>query len=161
MINFDTQILNFEGKLTGYANKLTCNREKAKDLLHDTFCKALANKDKFKEDSNLKAWLYSIMKNTYINEYRRAVKGNKIFDYTKDLIYQDQNKHMILNSGSNHSIKDILIAIDSLHYRHRLPFMMSFEGYTYKEIARLLNLPLGTVKIHIFNARKKLQTILK
>ena len=84
-IEFNNQVLNFKSALGYFALSLTSNSEDAKDLLQDTLVKAIVYKDKFTDATNLKAWLYTIMKNTFINNYRRSVKVNQIIDNTKDL----------------------------------------------------------------------------
>ena len=83
-LEFNKQVLNFKSPLGYFALSLTSNSEDAKDLVQDTMVKALVYKDKFTDATNLKAWLYTIMKNTFINNYRKSVKVNKIMDNTKD-----------------------------------------------------------------------------
>ena len=112
--------------------------------------------------TNLKAWLYTIMKNTFINNYRRAVKTKTIIDTTADLYYinipQDSG---IASPESTLNSQEIKEVISDLEEEYRIPFMMYFEGFKYKEIADELNLPIGTVKSRIFIARKKLMDVLK
>jgi RNA polymerase sigma-70 factor, ECF subfamily len=155
-------VLSFRKALKYFALKLTMNDEDANDLLQDTIIKALTYRDKFVEKTNLKAWLYTIMKNTFINNYRRAVKTNTIIDNTKDLYYINIPQ----NSGfaspeSIFNAKEISEVISDLEEDYKIPFEMHFEGYKYKEIADELNLPIGTVKSRIFIARRKLMESLK
>lgn len=159
---FSKEVLAFKNNLKYFALNLTMNDEDAKDLVQETMFKAFTYKDKFAEKTNLKAWLYTIMKNTFINNYRRASKAKMIIDNTKDLFYINIPQ----NSGfaspeSQFSSKEIQNAISALEDEYKVPFMMHFEGYKYKEIADDLDLPIGTVKSRIFIARKKLTDTLK
>jgi len=161
-IEFNKQLLSFKTPLGYFAMSLTSNSEDAKDLLQDTMLKAITYKDKFADATNLKAWLYTIMKNTFINNYRRTVKTNQIIDHTKDLYYLNIPQ----NSGfaspvSRIGEKDILKSIQLLTDDLRIPFQMFFDGHKYKEIADHLDLPIGTVKSRIFLARKQLMKALE
>jgi RNA polymerase sigma-70 factor (ECF subfamily) len=151
--------VTYEAKpLKGFAMKLTQNPDDAEDLLQDTLLKALANKDKFQEGTNLKGWLYTIMKNIFINKYRRAVKSKIFFDDTEGQYYiNSATSGTSRNEGESSLIlKDIRTAIEGLSSKLRDPFMMSYTGYKYEEIASFLHLPLGTVKVRIHNARQEL-----
>ena len=160
-IEFNRQVLDLRSALNYFALSLTSNAEDAKDLLQDTLLKALTYKDKFAESTNLKAWLYTIMKNTFINNYRRSVKTNQIIDNTKDLYFLNipQNSG-VASPLSKIGEKDILRCISKLNDELRVPFQMFFDGHKYKEIADYLQLPIGTVKSRIFLARKQLMTAL-
>lgn len=161
-IEFNKQVLNLKSALGYFALSLTSNAEDAKDLLQDTLLKAIVYKDKFTDATNLKAWLYTIMKNTFINNYRKSVKVNQIIDNTKDLYYMNIPQQSGVSSPvSQISMKDINKAIDSLGDELKMPFKMFFEGYKYKEIADRFGLPIGTVKSRIFLARKELMHELK
>lgn len=156
-IEFSSAITNLYNNLQYFAQTLTRNREEAEDLVQDTVLKALTNRDKFQVNTNLKAWTFTIMKNTFINKYRRAVKANTIIDTTDDLYYLNIPKpsNYIL-PDSEFNIKEIKKSISKLSDEHRLPFEMHTQGYKYKEIAEKLNLSIGTVKSRIFFGRKKL-----
>jgi RNA polymerase sigma-70 factor (ECF subfamily) len=161
-IEFNNQVLNFKSALSYFALSLTCNSEDAKDLLQDTLVKAIVYKDKFADTTNLKAWLYTIMKNTFINNYRKSVKVNKIVDNTKDLYFMNIPQNSGVSSPvAQISIKDINYAIDGLGEDLKVPFKLFFEGYKYKEIADQFDLPIGTVKSRIYLARKQLMLELK
>jgi RNA polymerase sigma-70 factor (ECF subfamily) len=161
-IEFNTEVLNLSKPLKYFALNLTSNDEDAQDLLQETLLKAISNRHRFAEKTNLKAWLYTIMKNIFINNYRRAVKTNTIVDNTKDLYFlnipQQSNSHA---PESRYSEREILKKIESLQEEYRIPFNMYFDGYKYKEIADYLDLPIGTVKSRIFLARRQLMTMLK
>lgn len=154
---FTSQVLSLKQPLNYFALQLTNNHEDAEDLLQDTFTKAITYRSKFKEQTNLKAWLYTIMKNTFINNYRRAVKANTIFDNTDDSYFLNTSKGTEgTNPSSKLAVKEMWMAVEELEDDYRIPFMKHFEGFKYKEIAEELDLPIGTVKSRIFLARKKL-----
>jgi len=160
-LEFNTKLLSLRDNLHYFANSLTSNREEAEDLVQDTFVKALTNKDKFIDNTNLKAWTYTIMKNTFINNYRRSQKANTFSDSTNDQYYINIPR---LNDSespdSSVSVKEIRKAINNLEDVHRLPFEMHTKGFKYKEIAEELDLSIGTVKSRIFFTRKKLMKAL-
>lgn len=162
VLEFNYQIINLSDNLERFALSLTSNMEDAKDLMQETFAKAITYRDKFEDNTNLKAWIFTIMKNTFINQYRRASKSKTTFDNTKDSFYLNQNKESVGNTpDSALSAKEIQKSIDELTDEFRLPFIMHFQGYKYKEIADRLNLKIGTVKSRIFFTRKKLMEKLK
>jgi RNA polymerase sigma factor (sigma-70 family) len=161
-MEFNHKLISLEPNLERFAISLTSDREKAKDLLQDTFMKAIMYRDKFEAFTNLKAWTFTIMKNTFINNYRRAVRENTTMDNTKDLYYINKPKDFGYDSPeSDLSVKEIRKAIDKLEDEFRVPFEMHNAGYKYKEIADELNLKIGTVKSRIFFTRKKLMDSLK
>ena len=156
-VEFNYQLTNLSGNLERFALSLTSNIEDAKDLLQETFAKAIAYRDKFEDNTNLKAWTFTIMKNTFINNYRRNVKANTTFDHTDDLYYLNLNTASANETpDSQYSVKEIEKSINELSDDFRLPFLMHTQGYKYKEIADKLDLKIGTVKSRIFFTRKKL-----
>ena len=161
--DFNIEVTEEVRPLKGFAMKLTKNTEDAEDLVHDTMLKALTNRDKFREGTNLKGWLYTIMKNIFINKYRRAVKSNIVSDNTEGQYYiNSATSPTSRNEGEGALImRDIRKAIDSIPAKFREPFMLSYTGYKYEEIATRLHLPLGTVKVRIHNARQELMKELK
>ena len=96
-IEFNNQLLSFQNPLKYFALKLTADNEDAEDLLQETFLKALKYKNKFEDKTNLKAWLYTIMKNTFINNYRRAVRKRTIIDNTDDDYFRKFYKKLFAN----------------------------------------------------------------
>lgn len=161
-IEFNYQLTSLKDNLERFALSLTSNMEEAKDLMQETYLKALAYRNKFTDNTNLKAWTFTIMKNTFINNYRRAVKSNTTFDNTEDLYYLSVNRESPMETPeSSYSTAEIEKAISELEDEFRVPFMMHVEGYKYKEIAENLNLKIGTVKSRIFFTRKKLMDALK
>jgi len=161
-IDFNQQLLSFQNQLKYFALKLTADNEDAKDLLQETMLKALKYKDKFQEKTNLKAWLYTIMKNTFINNYRRSVRKRTIMDNTDDDYFVNSSKKVApVSPDSVYNYKEIKRTINELNEECRLPFQMHYDGNKYKEIADQLEMPIGTVKSRIFLARKKLSDALK
>lgn len=152
---FDRELTCLEPVLKRYAYSLTLNMEDAKDLVQETFYKALVNEDKFDAQTNIKAWLYTILKNTFINEYRRKNKKEKIFSSdVKDYVLN--SKPAESNPESDVNYKDLNVLVNSLEPEFRIPFQMHDDGYKYQEIADELGLQLGTVKSRIHFSRKKL-----
>jgi RNA polymerase sigma-70 factor (ECF subfamily) len=161
-IEFNHQLTSLEEKLLRFALSLTSNKDDAKDLLQDTMLKAITYRDQFVQYTNLKAWTYTIMKNTFINNYRRNVRQNTAFDNTKDLYFLNQNKDTVnVTPDSAYSTQEIIKVIDGLEDEFKIPFKMHTEGFKYKEIAQKLDLKIGTVKSRIFFTRKKLMDALK
>ncbi len=143
--------------LRAYALKLTHDMDDANDLVQETMLKAFVNEEKFQEGTNLKGWLYTIMKNIFINKYRRAVKSNIFNDPTDNQFFINSSSLTHRNDGEGNLImKEITNALGGLNENLKTPFMMSYRGYKYEEIASFLQIPLGTVKVRIHNARKEL-----
>ncbi|MBT8219463.1 MAG: RNA polymerase sigma factor [Bacteroidia bacterium] len=156
-IEFTQELHRLEKVLNGFAYNLTKNVENSKDLFQETAYRALANRDKFRPGTNLKAWLFTIMKNIFINDYRKKSKANTIIDTTDNLYYINSSRQAIDNGGdSNIMMKELTAMVDGLDNSIRVPFLLHYQGYKYKEIAIELDLPLGTVKSRIFFARREL-----
>ena len=159
---FNHRMLGLQESLQYYAYSLTSNNDDANDLLQDTFFKALSNKEKFDPATNMKAWAYTIMKNTFINNYRKAKRANTIIDDSQDLYYINSNqKNLSINPDAQYNHGEIMKAIRELEDSQRIPFERHIAGFKYKEIAEELDLPIGTVKSRIFLTRKKLSEKLK
>ena len=118
----------------------------------------MTNKEKFQPGTNLKAWLFTIMKNIFINNYRKKVKRNTIVDSTDNMYFINSGSVIISNeAGSNMLMQELERMIGELEDNIRIPFMKHHEGFKYQEIADELDLPLGTIKSRIFFARKALK----
>jgi RNA polymerase sigma factor (sigma-70 family) len=156
---FNQLLLQNSEYLRPFAVTLTKDQETAKDLLQETMFRALSNHDKYSVGTNIKAWLYTIMRNIFINNYRRKSKQNTIFDNSPNDFLLDYNQSAVANEAeSNIRIKYINAAIHNLPGIFKQPFMLYFEGYKYHEIADMLQEPLGTIKSRIHFARKLLKT---
>ena len=156
-IEFNHQLISLDEALKRFALSLTSNSEDAHDLVQETYFKALTYREKFSDYTNLKDWVYTIMKNSFINKYRRSIRENTTFDNTKDLYYLNNAGHSDNgNPVSEISAAEIQSHIDNLEDDFRVPFEMHRQGYKYKEIAEEMNLKIGTVKSRIFFGRKQL-----
>ncbi len=145
--------------LHSFAFNLTKNVEEAKDLFQETAYRALTNMEKFRPGTNFKAWLFTIMKNIFINNYRKKMKANTIMDSTENNYYINSGNQSIKNDGdSNMMMEELTKMVRELESSIKVPFLMHYEGFKYQEIADHLNLPLGTVKSRIFFARKELKS---
>ena len=159
---FNNSLIGMKPNLQRFAMSLTSDRDSALDLVQDTYLKAITYKDKFVDYTNLKAWVFTIMKNTFINNYRRSVKENTLIDGTQDVYYLNMpHDKGFVSPESTYAEEEIEKAIDSLSDEFRIPFRMHIDGFKYKEIADKLNLKIGTVKSRIFFTRQKLMLILK
>lgn len=155
---FSTDVVGMHSSLKPFALKLTRNLDDAEDLIQETMFRAFSNEDKFQRGTKLKAWLYTIMKNIFINNYRKNMRRNTIIDTSDNMYIIDSVSHTTTNDGEMSFVNnDIKRAILGLSNEFRVPFMMHFKGYKYHEIAEKLNLPLGTVKSRIFFARRALR----
>ena len=141
---------------------LTRDPDAAADLYQETLYKALANREKYNVGTNIKAWLYTIMRNIFINNYRRKAKQNVIFDQSTDDSIMNKLKSSISNSAETIlEVKYIQKAIHNLPDVFRNPLVLYFEGYKYHDIAGMLKEPLGTIKSRIHFARKLLKSQLQ
>lgn len=159
--SFRKNLLNLQSNMMSFAYQLTSDREAAADLLQDTTLKVLDNEDKFTSDSNFKGWVFTIMRNIFINNYRKNVRQATIVDTTDDLYHINTYQESSLETPEGSiSVKEITAVINTFDDEFRIPFNMHVAGYKYSEIAEEMNLPVGTVKSRIFFARKRLREAL-
>jgi RNA polymerase sigma factor (sigma-70 family) len=155
---FNQMLVNNAEFLKPFAITLTRDSEAAQDLYQETLYRALANKEKYNVGTNIKAWLYTIMRNIFINNYRRRAKQQTIFDSTPNEFLLNQSQAITPNAAESIlKLKDIQQAIHHLPEIFRNPFLLYFDGYKYHEIAEMLEEPLGTIKSRIHFARKLLK----
>lgn len=160
-LQFNEQVVDYSCSLKPFAYKLTRNSEDASDLIQETVYKALINADKFHKGTNLKAWLFTIMRNIFINNYRRNSRHGIVSDPTENLSLLNSIRNSTTNSGLvNIHMEEVNKALENLSEEFRIPFLLHYEGFKYNEIAEELQLPLGTVKSRIFFARKALQKMI-
>lgn len=157
---FDSELIGLEDSLVRFAHSLTSNSDDAKDLVQETYLKALTYKEQFEDNTNLRAWAFAIMRNTFINNYRRNIKHATTFDSSDNQFLINSRPDQI-TPESSYSANEINRKIDSLDAEFRVPFQMHTSGYKYKEIAESLGLKIGTVKSRIFFSRQKLMEGLK
>lgn len=160
--NYKNRLLKLQNNLLNFAYQLTSNRDAAMDLVQDTTLKILDNEEKFVDNINFKGWVLTIMRNIFINNYRRQVRSATIIDTTEDLYLLNLSQESGLETPEGtYASKEITRAINKFSDEYRIPFTMYVEGYKYSEIAEHMHLPLGTVKSRIYFARKRLQDMLK
>lgn len=159
---FKTSVLGMQSNLLSFAMKLTLNREEAQDLVQDTTLKALNNEEKFVDDANFKGWMMTIMRNIFINNYRKSARENTMVDSTEDLYHLNLKQDSGIESPDGaFTVGEISTIIAGFPVDYREPFNLHVAGYKYEEISAKLNMPLGTVKSRIFFTRKRLREILK
>ncbi|MEN8239480.1 MAG: sigma-70 family RNA polymerase sigma factor [Actinomycetota bacterium] len=165
--NFETDAMQYASQLYSAALRMTRNPADAEDVVQETYLKAYRAYDSFQEGTNLKAWLYRILTNTYINKYRKAQRRPHEVELgeLQDLYLY---KRLGEQSGASMSAEtealdmfvddDIVAAIESLPENFRLPVLYAdVEGFSYKEIAEILDVPIGTVMSRLHRGRKALQ----
>ncbi|MCH2023983.1 MAG: RNA polymerase sigma factor [Saprospiraceae bacterium] len=160
-VNFSIELNKLNNVLHNFAFKLTRNQEDSKDLYQETAYRALVNKDKFHKGTNLKAWLFTIMRNIFINNYRKKIKNNTILDSTDNQYYLNLGTFALNDATSSIMMDELNNLVDKLDEGLRIPFLLHYNGFKYQEIADDLSLPLGTIKSRIFFARKVLKDEIK
>ena len=157
-VKFQSNLMNLQSNLLKFAYMLTSNRDDAYDLLQDTTLKALDNEEKYAEGTNFKGWVFTIMRNIFINNYRREQRSATVVDTSDNLFLLNLSESNAAESPEDtYTASEITRAINEFPDEYRTPFSMHVAGYKYNEIADHMGLPLGTVKSRIFFARKKLQ----
>ena len=160
--NFAQDLLSVQTELLNFAYKLTADREEANDLLQETSLKALDNEEKYTAETNFKGWVYTIMRNIFINNYRKALRDQTYVDQTDNQYYLNQNFDIEGDSTEgSYDLKEMRRIVNAQPKEYRIPFSMYVSGFKYREIADKLGLPLGTVKSRIYFTRQKLQEELK
>lgn len=160
--SFKSMVFAMQSNLMAFAMKLTLNKEEAQDLVQDTNLKAMKNEAKFVDASNPRGWMLTIMRNIFINNYRRSTRENIVLDTSDDgyLLNLPQESGMSNPEGA-FALGEITSIIEKFPEDYRQPFNLHVAGYKYEEIADKLRMPLGTVKSRIFTIRKQLREILK
>lgn len=161
-VEFTQYFSKFNALLYSFAYSLTKDEDEAQDLLQETAYKAFKYRNMYQPKTNLRAWLMTIMRNTFINNYRQKKRRATINDKTDNNYFINSGAHSVRNQGeSNLAYEEIVQAIEDLEEWARTPFLMHYQGFKYDEIAEKLDIPLGTVKSRIFFARKRLQQRIK
>ena len=160
--DFTTQFNQLRVPLFAFALNLTKDHEAARDLVQETAFKAYKYRKNYQPQTNLRAWLMTIMRNAFINDYRKKKRRQTLNDFTHNDFYLDSGERTVINEGeSDMTHSEIFKQIHALEEALRIPFLMHLQGYKYEEIATEVDVPLGTVKSRIFFARKRLQKTLK
>jgi RNA polymerase sigma-70 factor (ECF subfamily) len=165
--NFEKDAMRFAGQLYSAALRMTRNPADAEDVVQETYLKAFRAYDSFKAGTNLKAWLYRILANTYINRYRKAQRRPSEVELGE---LQDLYLYKRIGESSGASVSaeeevlhrfvdtDVKHAVESLPEHFRMPVLLAdVEGFSYKEIAGILEIPIGTVMSRLHRGRKALQ----
>jgi RNA polymerase sigma-70 factor (ECF subfamily) len=161
-LDFDKMLIDNSSFLQPFAFSLTRDNETAKDLLQETIYRALANREKYNVGTNIKAWLYTIMRNIFINNYRRNARQQTILDRSDNDFFLNYNQVTIANPAEGDiKLKEVNKAVSELPAIFKNPFMLYCDGYKYHEIADMLEEPLGTIKSRIHFARKLLKSQLE
>ena len=158
---FNHRLLGLQHKMYNYALSLTTNQEDANDLVQETNYRALSSKDKYTMNTNFSAWVHTIMRNSFINNYRRKYKMQQTPVLVDEISYLS-NLHSTFDTPEvYHMAGEINNCMKKLHSDFKTPLKLHMEGFKYKEIAEQLNMPIGTVKSRIFFGRKKLQKMIE
>jgi RNA polymerase sigma factor (sigma-70 family) len=157
-IDFTHQVAGLRPMLQSLSRRFTSDRDESLDLVQDTILKALTYRNKFRDDTNLKGWLFTIMRNTFINNYRKNQRSKTSHDTSKDLYFLNvEDEHTFNRPQETMEFKEIWRNVNGIKDELIVPFKMHATGYKYHEIAEHLDLPIGTVKNRIFHARKEIQ----
>jgi RNA polymerase sigma-70 factor (ECF subfamily) len=156
-LEFNSLLVHNSEFLKGFALGFTRDSQDAEDLVQDTLVKAMRYRDNFREGTNIRGWLYTIMRNIFINNYKRKRFQNTVVDTSENQVHLHTGAAPAMDTVTTviHTA-DIERAIASLKPEFRIPFTRFVEGYHYDEIAEEMGIPMGTVKSRIFHARKKL-----
>ncbi len=165
--NFERDAMQYAPQLYSAALRMTRSPADAEDVVQETFLKAYRAYDSYTEGTNLKAWLYRILTNTYINKYRKAQRRPSEVELgeLQDLYLY---KRLGESSGASQSAEadmldefvdtDVIEALESLPETFRFPVLLAdVDGFSYKEIAEMLDIPIGTVMSRLHRGRKALQ----
>jgi RNA polymerase sigma-70 factor, ECF subfamily len=157
-LEFTHHFSQFQNTLHSFAVRLTNNENDAQDLVQETAYKAFKYRGMYQPQTNLRAWLMTIMRNTFINNYRQRKRRQTITDDTPNSFLLDSGAPAVLNAAPGAiTFEELYSQVEKLEDWVRIPFLMHYQGFKYEEISNELQIPLGTVKSRIFFARKKLQ----
>jgi RNA polymerase sigma-70 factor (ECF subfamily) len=165
---FEKELLPHVNALQTFAYHLTYNQNDADDLVQETYMKAYRFIDKYEKGTNAKAWLFKILKNAYINEYRKKVRQPNKVDFEEITTYHDTDDDNLTGYSDlreeiflNMMGDEVTIAINSLPLDFRTVILLcDIEGFTYEEIASIIDVPIGTVRSRLFRARNMLKEML-
>ena len=168
-IVFEEELFPHIDALKTFAYHLSYNEEDANDLVQETYMKAHRFIEKYDQGTNAKAWLFKILKNAYINEYRKKSKRPQKVDFEDIVSYQNSDsasssKYLDLRQEIFESMMgdEVTIAINSLPIDFRTVILLcDIEGFTYEEISKIIDVPIGTVRSRLFRARNMLKEKLK
>ncbi len=158
---FSQELNKLQNLLFSFALRLTRNHEDAQDLMQETAMRAYRHRDKFTLGTNFKSWVSTIMRNTYINRYRKEKSRKHVNEPIETFTFALENKSLVANQGEHDMrIQELQLMLSNIGDIYSVPFLMFYRGYEYKEIAEYLNIPIGTVKSRIFLARQKMKEMI-
>ena len=148
--------------LKAFAYKLTGDASAADDLFQDTALLAFKYRERFHSGTNFKAWLSTIMKNAFINSFRKRKRRGEVLDNSTEHFRLNSGSKTISNKGEEQlAYEELLALVGELNDTLRQPFLMVYQGYKYEEIGEAMNLPIGTIKSRVFAARQFLKKRIK
>ncbi|MCI5081118.1 MAG: sigma-70 family RNA polymerase sigma factor [Saprospiraceae bacterium] len=157
-LELKTEMGKLEKGLREFAFKLTKNQSDASDLYQEMAYRALKSIHQFRADSNLRAWLMTIMRNVFINIYRRKKRRPTLQDGSSNNFLIDSISHTEANQGElKLDYEELVATVECLDDMLKVPFWLAFKGYKYREIADELDVPIGTIKSRVFMARRQIQ----
>ncbi len=160
--NFTLEFTSLAHHLRAFAYTLTRDTSSAEDLFQETALRAFRHKEKYSANTNMKAWLSTIMKNAFINSFRRKKRQRALQDTTVEGVLLNSSDQSVLNNGEeNLRLRELYRIIDDLDEGLKRPFLLAYEGYKYQEIHEIMGLPIGTIKSRIFMARKEMKAKIK
>lgn len=155
---FASELVRLQPALRLLTYRFTYDREESQDLVQDTLTRALTYHDRFRTDTNLQGWLFTLMRNIYINNYRKLLREKPLRDQRRELQFLNvEDHHTFFRPQENFEYEEIWRNVSEIPEDLQVPFKMHTTGYKYEEIAEHLGIPLGTVKNRIFQARKEIQ----
>ena len=157
VIEFDLKYREIEDPLFGFAMKLTRNRDRANDLMQETFTKGYTHLTSFNDGTNFKAWLSTIMRNSFINDYRKQKTRDKYEMPSESCGGLQELYFTAENASSTLMMEDLQDIVAKIPDTYRIPFLLFYDGWQYHEISEQLDKPIGTIKSRIFTARKMLK----
>ncbi len=161
-IEITKEIGKLEKNLFEFALKLTKDKVEADDLYQETAYRAIKNSHQFKPNTNLKGWLITIMRNIFINAYRRKRIRQTFQDGSANNYLLESLNNSVTNDGAIIvDYEELRSLINKLEDFYKVPFILAYQGYKYDEIATELNIPLGTVKSRIYMAKRQLRALIK
>jgi RNA polymerase sigma-70 factor (ECF subfamily) len=158
---FNRELINKRSILFSFALKLTKNYQDAQDLFQDGTTRAFHYCSHFEMGTNFRAWMSTIIRNTFISDYRAKKRRNLVNESFESFLFYTEDKNTLANQGEvNMRIQDVYKMMDELDDKYSVPFLMHYQGYQYKEIGQILGLPVGTVKSRLYTARQTLQEMI-
>lgn len=166
---FEKEFMPHADALYNFAYQLSYNDDDANDLVQETYMKAFRFIDSYQEGTNSKAWLFKILKNIFINEYRRKKREPEKIDYDDVITFSDEDDD---NSAAYFDLRedlfDNMMGDEITNALNKLPIefktvilLCDIEGFTYEEIAKIIDIPIGTVRSRLHRARNMLKQLLK